>query len=239
MEYFKKCIESVIKLNPYEIIIVDDCSSDEDVVSYAKSTGCIYYKTQTQSGLDGTPFNLGVQKATGDYICRVDHDDILLELPTQMKCDMHFGNLDRVNVPNKLRIEDLILEPRAIFNAMVIKRELLLKHPMATDKNVYTETLLMMTLLKHGYSYDHHERVNYIYNDCPTSVQNTLSYFEHRLKHMQTVARFCYLEQIDPDLSIRYLELAMYHMRYGANAPKILYKERIKEIHQQKKDSKK
>jgi len=31
-EYFLECIRAVKKLNPYEIILVDDCSTDEGVV---------------------------------------------------------------------------------------------------------------------------------------------------------------------------------------------------------------
>jgi len=78
-------------------------------------SGCIYIRTQYQSGFDGHPFNVGVQNAKGDYICRVDSDDILLELPSSMKSDIWFGKADRVLVPKTSIIEELILAPRALF----------------------------------------------------------------------------------------------------------------------------
>ena len=174
--------------------MVDDCSSDEELVSYAKSLGCSYYKTPYQSGFDGLPFNVGVQNAKGDYICRVDSDDLLLDLPTQMKCDIHFGNADRVFVKG-LSVEDLILAPRAIFNAMVIKKELLLKYTLAEDANVYGDILLVLRLLYNKYTYDVHETVNYIYQHRANSIQTSQSYFQHRLRHMQTVSRFCFFRK--------------------------------------------
>ena len=45
---FKDCVASVKKTNPYEIILVDDCSSDKERVEFAKNSGCIYKKTPFQ-----------------------------------------------------------------------------------------------------------------------------------------------------------------------------------------------
>jgi len=76
IEYFIECIKAVKNLNPFEIILSDDCSSDLELVDIAKNSGCKYVKTDYQSGCDGYPFNIGVKEAKGDYICRVDSDDI-------------------------------------------------------------------------------------------------------------------------------------------------------------------
>ena len=106
IEYFIECIESVKKLKPFEIILVDDCSSNLELVKIAKNSGCKYVKTAYQSGFDGHPFNMGVKEARGDYICRVDSDDVLLELPSEMLYDIHFGNSDRVAMPKILTVEE-------------------------------------------------------------------------------------------------------------------------------------
>lgn len=225
LEYFQKCVEAVIRLNPFEIILVDDCSDDERILEYVRSIACTYLRTSHQSGFDGLPFNLGVQNAKGDYICRVDSDDILLELPTEMKCDIHFGNADRVFV-GRLNIEDLILAPRAILNAMVIKKKLLVKYTAAIDKNVFGDVLLVLQLLYNKHSYDIHQTVNYLYIKRPNSIQASLTNFQHRLRHMQTVARFCYLENIAPKESIRYLELATLNLKYGTKSRRHYYKKR-------------
>ncbi len=221
MEYFMDCVESVKKLNPFEIILADDCSSDLELVEYAKNSGCKYIKTAYQSGFDGHPFNVGVMEAKGDYICRVDSDDMLLELPSEMPYEIHFGNADRVNMSGELSVEQLILAPRAIFNAMVIKKELLVKYPLPEDSNVFGDNLLVLRLLHNKHSYDIHKRVNYIYRKVENSIQTSQSHFQHRLRQIQTVARFCYLEDIEPTKSIHYIELAMLNVRYGSKSREI------------------
>lgn len=221
IDLFQECIESVKKVNPFEIILVDDCSSDVELVKMAKNSGCKYFKTTYQSGHDGHPFNLGVQKARGDYICRVDSDDLLLELPEQMFYDMHFGNANRVYMPNVLTIEELILAPRAIFNGVVVKREILLKYPLQEDSNVFGDVLIILQLLHNKYSYDIHKSINYIYRKRSGSIQASLSNFQHRLRHVQTVSRFCFLENIEPTKSASYLELAFLNFKYGSESRKV------------------
>ncbi|MGD9971374.1 MAG: glycosyltransferase family 2 protein [Sulfuricurvum sp.] len=38
---FAECLRAFKRLNPYEVILVDDCSSDEGCVAMAKSSGFI------------------------------------------------------------------------------------------------------------------------------------------------------------------------------------------------------
>lgn len=136
IKYFKECLNALRKLNPYEVILIDDCSTNKDTIKEALDSEFKYLKTPYQSGYDGLPLNLGVQSAEGDYICRIDSDDILLELPSSMDTDICFGRQDRVLPATKLTLEELILGPRALCNALVAKREIFLKHPFAIDSNV-------------------------------------------------------------------------------------------------------
>ncbi len=112
IKYFKECLNSLKKLNPYEVILIDDCSTNEETINEALNSGFKYLKTPYQSGYDGLPLNIGVQNATGDYICRIDSDDILLELPTSMNTDICFGRQDRVMPTTNLTLEELILGPK-------------------------------------------------------------------------------------------------------------------------------
>lgn len=225
VNYFMECVNSVLRLSPYEVILVDDCSTDKRVVQIAKNSSCTYIRTSYQSGYDGHPFNLGVKHATGEYICRVDSDDLLLKLPAQVKCDVFFGKADRVLVPTKNIIEELILAPRAILNGMLIKRELLLKYHAAEDINVFGDVLLVLRLLYNKHSYDFFHTVNYIYRKRQGSIQTSKKPFHHRLRLVQTVARFCHIENIDPTLSVKYLELAMLNVKHGSVSRQILYKQ--------------
>lgn len=114
---------------------------NQALVSAAQHSGCRYLKTPYQSAMDGAPFNLGVRHARGDYVCRVDSDDVLLEVPDEMLCDVHFGYLDRVKPPLGLTLEELILAPRAICNAMVARREIWLQFPyLATGFKFQAQT---------------------------------------------------------------------------------------------------
>lgn len=220
LHLFAECLRSLKKLNPYEVILVNDCSSDQQVIAMAKSSGFVYLKTPYQSGHDGMPHNLGVKVATGDYICRVDADDVLLELPETIETDIHFGRLNRVKAPEGITVEELLLAPRAICNALITTKEIWQKYPLAEDKNVYGDVLFTLRALHNQHTYSVHPTVNYIYHKHPASIQNSKPLFHHRMRHIQTVARFCQLEQIDPQLSIRYLEMAMMNVRYGSGSLK-------------------
>lgn len=224
LHLFAECLRALKKLNPYEVILVDDCSSDTHAVQMAQTSGFVYLKTLYQSGFDGLPFNIGANAAQGKYICRVDSDDILLGLPETIETDLHFGRLNRVKAPANITVEELILAPRAICNALITTKEIWLKYPLAEDKNVYGDVLFALRVLHNQHTYSVHPNVNYIYHKHPASIQNSKPLFHHRMRHIQTVARFCQLEQIDPQQSIRYLEMAMLNVRHGSNSLKLFNK---------------
>lgn len=223
---FAECLRALKKLNPYEVILVDDCSSDNQAIQMAQTSGFKYLKTPYQSGHDGMPHNIGVKAASGEYICRVDADDVLLELPEMVETDIYFGRLNRVKTPVNITVEELILAPRAIFNGAVVKKEITLRYLSAEDKNVFNDVLFALRALHNQHTHSVHPTVNYIYHKHPDSIQNSKPLFHHRMRHVQTVARFCQLEQIDPQQSIRYLEMAMLNVRYGSNSLKLFNKSR-------------
>ncbi|MGB5792741.1 glycosyltransferase family 2 protein [Poseidonibacter sp.] len=223
IENFKKCIESLKKVNAYEVLLVDDCSSNKDVVKLAKNSGLTYIKTKKQSGSDGTPVNLGVKSAKGDYICRVDSDDILLELPTNINTDICFGNIDRLGSAKDINLEKLILAPQAYCNALVGKREIFLKHPFATDKNVYSDILFLYQILYNDYTYSYFTRVNYLYSDTEGSILNSKSFLHQRLLNVQTVARFCQIEEVPQNISVKYMTMAMKNFYYGSQSLNYLH----------------
>ncbi len=220
--FFIEAIKSVKRLNPYEIILVDDCSSDNFVVQLAKDSGCKYIKTPYQSGTDALPFNMGVMEAKGDYICRVDADDILLSLPNSMPYDVHFGNINRVRSPKGVSVENLILVPRAILSSSTIKRELLLKYPYFEGIGLYTDVLCALRILYNNHSFSVNRDINYIYRKRPNSIQSSKSNFQHRLTHIQTISQFAQDENIEPKKAIKYLELGMMNLKYGSKALKMI-----------------
>lgn len=79
--FIKKTIESVLKqtYQNWEMIIIDDCSSDntESIVNrYIASDKRIkFYKLEKNSGA-AIARNLGINKATGEFIAFLDSDDL-------------------------------------------------------------------------------------------------------------------------------------------------------------------
>ena len=205
LEYFKECVDSVKALHPKEIILVDDCSSDLELVTFARTCGCIYLRTSYQSGYDGLPFNMGVEYATGRYICRVDSDDRLLAFPKEMHTDIHFARNKRVK----------ILAPRAICNGMVVKREIAQRFPYEVDRYIFTDMLFVFRVLHNGASFSINESVNYEYRKREDSLQTLESKYHHRFRLIETVARFCFLENILHEQAEYYLQLAWMNFKYG------------------------
>ncbi|WP_421716864.1 glycosyltransferase [Arcobacter arenosus] len=230
IKYFKECLKALKKLNPYEVILIDDCSTNEETINEALNSRFKYFKTPYQSGYDGLPLNIGVQNATGEYICRIDSDDILLELPKVINTDICFGRQDRVLPATNLTLEELILAPRALCNALVAKREIFLKHPFAIDSNVYGDVLFLLQLLYNKYSFSVFPRVNYIYTKREDSIQSSKSALFHRLTHIQTVSRLCQLENISHEESTHLLNLAMLNFKYGSKALNYLKNKKIHQI---------
>ncbi|MBP1680717.1 MAG: glycosyl transferase family 2 [Proteobacteria bacterium] len=221
---FKTCLEGLHKLDPLEVILVDDCSSDEHVIALAKQSGFMYLKTPFQSGHDGLPFNMGLQHAKGTYVCKVDADDLLLELPSDMSYNIHLARMNRSVDPTNVTLEELILAPRSIHNGAVIKTDLARQLPFAHDGAIFNDVITLLRLLYRKEHFSVHPTINYIYNDIPNSVQTSKPRHYHRLRNVQTVARFCQLENIPPEQSEYFLNLAMLNFRYGANARNMLKK---------------
>jgi glycosyltransferase involved in cell wall biosynthesis len=85
--YIKDALESVIRqtigFKNLEVIMVDDCSTDksgEIIDHYAnKYENFIAIHSSQNSGFAGTPRNIGMEKATSDFIMFLDADDIYKE----------------------------------------------------------------------------------------------------------------------------------------------------------------
>ncbi|MCI9262890.1 glycosyltransferase [uncultured Adlercreutzia sp.] len=76
--YLEECLDSILAqtIDDYEVIIVDDASSDESRVianSYAKEHP--NFKVESHCGNAGSARNQGMNSATGDFLIFLDSDD--------------------------------------------------------------------------------------------------------------------------------------------------------------------
>lgn len=86
-EWIEETLESVVKqtigLENLEVVIVDDCSTDNTcriIDDYAdKYDNFVVEHLSENSGLPGKPRNVGMKKARGNYIMFLDHDDLYAE----------------------------------------------------------------------------------------------------------------------------------------------------------------
>lgn len=80
-KYLKSCIESIINqtYTNFELIIINDGSKDDtdNVVNYYSDTRIRYLKNEINIGLIKT-LNKGIDCAKGEYIARMDADDIAI-----------------------------------------------------------------------------------------------------------------------------------------------------------------
>jgi teichuronic acid biosynthesis glycosyltransferase TuaG len=74
-----------------EIIIVDDCSSDNTfniIQGFSKQyNNCKVSTTKVNSGSPSTPRNIGLKESSGDFICFLDSDDIWYKRKVEVQLD--------------------------------------------------------------------------------------------------------------------------------------------------------
>lgn len=89
--YLKEAIESILNqtFSDFEFIIINDCSSDktEEIIKSYTDERIVYVKNEKNMGVAAT-LNKGLAKAKGEYIARMDADDI--SLPERFKTQVDF-----------------------------------------------------------------------------------------------------------------------------------------------------
>jgi glycosyltransferase involved in cell wall biosynthesis len=91
--YIKEAIYSILNqtFTDYELIIIDDCSTDStaDIIKDYSDSRIIFFEKDSNSGYTNS-LNYGLSVAKGEYIARMDGDDI--SLPTRLEKQVHFLN---------------------------------------------------------------------------------------------------------------------------------------------------
>ena len=84
-KYIRECLISVLasKFQDYEVLVVDDCSTDNSLAEVKKLMPHFdgrlkIFSTEKNSGGPGLPRNIGIENATGKYITFIDNDDMIL-----------------------------------------------------------------------------------------------------------------------------------------------------------------
>lgn len=154
---------------PYEVIIVDDCSTDgtEEYIQSFHFSGLQYYKTQLRSG-PGAARNLGIRVCNGEYIAFLDSDNEWYPnkieefdkvISGQVQCDLIFSSYKKhvcldteirpINWTGKGKIEDQMIwfENPADASATVYRKKFLEEAGLFSERimtNIDWEILLRM-----------------------------------------------------------------------------------------------
>ena len=160
-EYIGRAINSVLNqnFNDYEIIVVEDKSTDNTLQQIMKYKGKIkIVKNKVNKGL-GAVRNIGIAKATGEYIVHLDGDDTLYNESTlkdidkvigDNKPDIVFFGFQEVNGNSRLRVatkENSTKEARLICDATISvpskcwRREFLIEKNIKFIEDVYYEDM--------------------------------------------------------------------------------------------------
>lgn len=95
--YLKEAIESILNqtFSDFEFIIINDCSSDktEEIIKSYTDERIVYVKNEKNMGVAAT-LNKGLAKAKGEYIARMDADDISLRERFKTQVDFMDKNAD-------------------------------------------------------------------------------------------------------------------------------------------------
>ena len=147
--WIEKCLKSVLNqtYKNYEIILVDDVSSDNTVALAKKLLKKPHEIIQLKSKrLNGGTRNEGVNNATGDYIINIDcddwlHDDKVLEdlknfIELNNNPDVVYSNFEMVTIDSVEKVHLCIYDDEQLINnhfaaawLKVVKKELYVKYP--------------------------------------------------------------------------------------------------------------
>lgn len=100
LELTKNCIRSIIQHTqeiPYEIILVDNASTDGSKEYFEKRNGIHYIYSNENLGF-GRANNLGAEKAKGELLFLLNSDTILIENSIKKMCDFFYENENKLNI---------------------------------------------------------------------------------------------------------------------------------------------
>ena len=235
-EYIDKCLKSLVNqtLDNIEIIIIDDCSTDNSrkiIQDYVERYGgkiiAIYLEKNKGQGYAR---NIGIEISKGDYIIFVDSDDyiafetceIIYRKSLEKSHDIVCFNLVEIKngIESEKKLEydssidgdiDFLLRSRLVnakgyFWTRAYKRTLLIENNIKFPVNIHYEDSAFNTLtLLYAKSVTKIDKPLYFYTIRKNSSSNC--YNQERLYDRINVTEFMLSETIRRNIYKRYLEI--------------------------------
>ncbi len=160
-KYIDRALKSILeqKFENYEVIIVDDCSSDNTVqkIKEYESERIRFFQTEKNTGTAGKGRNIAIENAKGEYIIFLDGDDTLYDSQTLGKIDevigqespdilylgyqdVGQGDKERISTKeNSTKEARLICDVTFSVSSRCWRREFLVKNDMKFAEGMYYE----------------------------------------------------------------------------------------------------
>ncbi len=180
-KYIAKCLDSIINqtigINNIEIIIIDDCSTDNTlkiIEQYAEIYPSIKVMYQEINKGPGAARNLGIENSTGEYITFLDGDDYISTNTYEVCTNLIKENPDADLVIYKYTLntpDDVKINPD-------IHQEIYKKSHIITDPNQVPELIFSTSPWNKLYSKNLKPYLNFpsmLYEDNITSVKTILN----------------------------------------------------------------
>jgi len=213
----RKCLLSAVFQEPREIIMVNDGPLNEkgDLSLFIKEAERIsseneivfvsngYEHDLSPSGSDARASNIGTRSATSTYICKLDHDDMLLHLPDNFSGDIWLAGIG-TNMPLKPTIVNLIRRNRAVINGMLCRRDIMIELPFVEGGSFHTDVCFMLGVLYRGYKVTMSDVVSYRWNRTPDSLTSKKDNVTRYKKSEMTLDAFVKQNNIPEKLYEKY-----------------------------------
>ena len=192
-KYIRESVESALNQDfsdKYEIIVVDDCSSDKTGLILDDYDSLIRVNNETNLGIE-VSVNKSIRKALGKYIVRLDADDyleydFLSEVSQHIESEDVFyygdytsvsGNSSQLSKVKLLEFDKIEVECRGDFLATgtVYSKKMLLDIGLCNEKNKncgLENYQLILELMARGYSGKHIKKNLFFYRRHENSLSN-------------------------------------------------------------------
>lgn len=193
-DFIEDCLNSIFSqtYKNYEIIVIDDCSTDE-TLNILKKYNNIKILSTPKNSRQGAARNIGLNNCTGDYVLFVDADDSLYsndvlekltnEITKKVYPDIIYlgfkmvGNRDLLLMPDKVNsTKKYRLSENPFINVFSVcwKNELLQKNDIRFPENIRYEDVYFAFLgIEKAQTYSYTDFIYYKYNNRASSTTTT------------------------------------------------------------------
>ena len=226
-KYIENCLEKILKqtYKNIEIIVVDDCSTDDTVKMLEKYENIKIYKTKENSR-QGAARNIGLEHCIGDYILFIDSDDSLYDLDVIEKIADKINNTNNPDIiylgmkiegrrnleliPNE---ENCQKEYRLAENPFINAINICWKNKLIQENNIrfpekirYEDVYFAFLGIEKAKTYEYVDFIYYLYNnrDESTTTNYSINQVQDTLRLIEELFK---LENIIDKENLPYLEL--------------------------------